>query len=353
MISKLTRILFYLLTGISVLAVLSPLISPKIFWPASIPGLLYIYLLIFQVLFCCYWIYRRDRMAIASFAAILIFVPYINRTVSFYPMGSEGGTDVFRIATYNIYGLKKFRKAAEKKDKETTATFRKNWADLPLPDIMCVQEANGYVQQMLSDVLKYPHLYKVADKDLVLYSRHRLLRKGEVDLESRAGKCYWADINTGTHELRIYCVHLESNRVSLEADRLLREGNLQEKQSWKNAFRIFGSYMTSARDRAGQVKRIREHISESPLPVILAGDLNDTPVSYTYQQISRGLSDAFVKNTRGISSTYGGIIPFLRIDYVFMDPQCQVLNYHVADWPWSDHYPIFAEIALDSLSKVN
>jgi len=339
--------LFFLLTGISVLAVVSPIISPRLFWPAAVPGLLYNYLILLQLVFFVYWLYRKDRMAYVSLGVFVLFAPYINRTISFYPMGSPGGEEVLKVGTYNIYGLKKYKKAVEKKGEDVRQAFEEDWKDMPQPDVLCVQEANGYVQNILDDILEYPH--RMAARDHMLLSRYKMLNKGEVDLPSRSGKCFWADIQAGKRQLRLYCVHLESNRVSLEADRLLREGNIQEKNSWKDATRMFGSYMTSARDRAKEVVMIRKHIEESPLPVILMGDLNDTPVSYTYQQMSRGLKDAFVKNTRGISSTYGGIIPFLRIDYVFTDPDCQVLNYDVPSWPWSDHYPIFAEIALDSL----
>ena len=351
MIRRLSRFLFYLLTATCVLAVLSPLISPRIFWPVAVPGLLYIYLMIFQVFFFVYWVYRKDNMAFVSLLVMVMFSPYLSRTISLYPMGSPGGTEVFRVANYNIYGLKNYRKALENDGDAARVEFRADWEDMPVPDVLCLQEANGYVLNLLEEILHYPNQYRLGSRDHVMLSKHRILDKGEVDLPTRSGKCTWADVQAPGRRLRVYCVHLESNRVSSDADQLLREGNIQEKKSWQKAVQMFRNYMTSARDRAVEVGKIREHIENSPHPVILLGDLNDTPVSFTYQQMSRGLKDAFVKNTRGISSTYGGLIPFLRIDYIFTDKDCHVLDYQVPRWPWSDHYPIFAEIALDSLGN--
>jgi len=320
---------------------------------AAIPGLFFNYLILFQFGYFIYWMIKKDRLAFVSLAVFLLFAPYLKRTISFYPVGSSGGKDVFRIATYNIFGLKKLRLAAEKEGDAPLEKHRSDWNDMPEPDVLCIQEANGYVQKLLDQILDYPHAHKFPSRDQVILSKHRFLDKGEVKLPSKSGDCYWVDIKAQGRHLRVYCVHLESNRVSLEFGRLLKEGNIQERSSWKNAFQLFGRYMKSAGDRAGEVKVIRDHIQESPYPVLLAGDLNDTPVSYTYQQLRQELKDTFIKNTRGISSTYRGIIPFLRIDYIFADKRCEVRNYHVPRWPWSDHYPIFAEIALDSLSKEN
>ena len=353
MIRTLTRSFFYIITGISLLALLSPLISPKWFWPATVPGLFFIYLVIIQLIYLGYWTYKKKKLAFVSLAVLFLSLPYFNRTISLYPMGSDGGTNIMSIASYNIYGLKKFRKKLEKGGEKVRKQLHNDLKDLQRPDVMCVQEANGFVQQTLGEILGYPHAHKLASKDLVLYSNHAFLSKGEVELPSRSGKCSWADIRVEGQPVRVYCVHLESNRVSSDADQLLREGNIQERKSWQKVVDLFRRYSSSAKDRAAEVKIIREHTSESPYPVVLAGDINDTPVSYTYQQLSRGLQDVFVKNSRGISSTYNGIIPFLRVDYIFTDKSSQVLNYYVPRWSWSDHYPVFTEIALDSLSKAN
>ena len=58
------------------------------------------------------------------------------------------------------------------------------------------------------------------------------------------------------------------------------------------------------------------------------------------------MSDAFYEKGLGISSTYGGRIPFLRIDYIMSDQSFDVLNYNLIKNEYSDHYPIRASVIL-------
>ena len=74
--------------------------------------------------------------------------------------------------------------------------------------------------------------------------------------------------------------------------------------------------MIANKNRAHQAEEIQRHIDGSPYPVILCGDFNDTPLSYTYRQLSRKLTDSFIEKGRGIGNTYIGGFPSFRIDYV-------------------------------------
>ena len=58
---------------------------------------------------------------------------------------------------------------------------------------------------------------------------------------------------------------------------------------------------------------------QSPYPVIVAGDFNDTPVSYAYRKIRKGLNDSFVNSGYGAGFTYKGNYPPNRIDYILYD----------------------------------
>ena len=71
--------------------------------------------------------------------------------------------------------------------------------------------------------------------------------------------------------------------------------------------------------RAGQALQLEKHISESPYPVILCGDFNDTPTSFTYHTLSKKLTDSFIESGKGIGRSYAGKMPSYRIDYIFHD----------------------------------
>ena len=55
--------------------------------------------------------------------------------------------------------------------------------------------------------------------------------------------------------------------------------------------------------RSKQAEAIAQHIENSPYPVIVCGDFNDTPVSYTYRMMKTGLKDAFRQSGFGFGGT--------------------------------------------------
>lgn len=73
---------------------------------------------------------------------------------------------------------------------------------------------------------------------------------------------------------------------------------------------------------------------------IVCGDFNDTPMSYVYRKMARGMNDAFAECGEGYSYTYRGFFDMLRIDYVLASPDLQMLSYEVPHLGCSDHYPV-------------
>jgi endonuclease/exonuclease/phosphatase family metal-dependent hydrolase len=76
--------------------------------------------------------------------------------------------------------------------------------------------------------------------------------------------------------------------------------------------------------------------------VIVAGDFNDTPVSYSYRKIRKGLNDAFVSSGYGAGFTYKGNYPPNRIDYILYDNALECRQFSITKVKYSDHYPISA-----------
>lgn len=99
--------------------------------------------------------------------------------------------------------------------------------------------------------------------------------------------------------------------------------------------------------RAEQVQIIRGEIDRSPHPVIVCGDFNDVPVSYTYRQLSRGLSDAFLTGSASrfaLGHTYVRHHLGIRIDYILHSPSFRATDFRIDPLPYSDHYPIRATL---------
>ena len=67
-------------------------------------------------------------------------------------------------------------------------------------------------------------------------------------------------------------------------------------------------------------------MKESPYPIIVCGDFNDTPLSFTYKKIKSNLIDSFTISGSGIGDSYVKI-PMLRIDYIMHDNKFKSYNY--------------------------
>ena len=92
--------------------------------------------------------------------------------------------------------------------------------------------------------------------------------------------------------------------------------------------------------RAAQVDQLSEHIQSSPYPVVVCGDFNDLPVSYTYNTLRGKLQDPFMTVGHGAMPTFIKAIFPLRIDYILHDHSFKAVSFFRQHVHWSDHYPI-------------
>ena len=109
----------------------------------------------------------------------------------------------------------------------------------------------------------------------------------------------------------------------------------------------FSSKMNEAYNvRAKQADIVAKTIEQSPYPVIICGDFNDVPVSYTYTTIKQDLLDTYATVGTGYGNTYSHkLFPF-RIDYIMVDPSFHPISSRAARVKYSDHYPVISTVGL-------
>ena len=95
------------------------------------------------------------------------------------------------------------------------------------------------------------------------------------------------------------------------------------------------------------MKLVLEQVSKSPYPVIICGDLNETALSYVYEELTDNLCDAFLEAGNGLGITHTSGYPFMRIDYILTSPGVKPVSFHVVEKELSDHFPIVAEISFE------
>ena len=129
--------------------------------------------------------------------------------------------------------------------------------------------------------------------------------------------------------------HFNSFKISDDID------DINEKEVCKSVIRkLVNGFMS----RTEITELLLKKLPDDKLPIVICGDFNDTPMSYTYYRMTRGRQDAFVRGGSGLGATYSYLWPLLRIDYVLFPDEYKVGDCEVHKVKFSDHYPVVAEI---------
>jgi len=222
-------------------------------------------------------------------------------------------------------------------------------------DIICMQEAYILGQNkdsLLSNVLintqfndfDYHRLTKDKPYGLILFTKYKILNAQEVKLpNTRANMVMAYDLLVKQDTIRVYNAHLQSIRFSKD-DYNFMNGK-ETNSTFIKSSNIYNQMSMAYKNRVEQARVVKEHMNESPFPVILLGDFNDVPMGYTYQLLlGETRRDAFREAGNGLESTYIGPLPNFRIDYIFHDKSFYTLQYNSSSDIPSDHKLISAEL---------
>ena len=225
------------------------------------------------------------------------------------------------------------------------------------PDIICLQEfytreKGSLTEPNIQAVLKrtkYSHIKYITGKNhvsnygIATFSAYPIIGKGEILYWKTFNLSIYTDIKVGNDTFRIYNNHLQSIRFA-KPDYEALDTITYDQKELKGIIGITKRLKKAFMIRAKQAEYIAAHISTSPYPVIVCGDFNDSPISYTYQTISKNLNDAFIEAGTGMGKSYFGVFPSYRIDYILHSKSFSVYQYRSPKFDFSDHFPIICEM---------
>ncbi|MBR4850234.1 MAG: endonuclease/exonuclease/phosphatase family protein [Alistipes sp.] len=216
------------------------------------------------------------------------------------------------------------------------------------PDILCLQEVatSGKNWERLAE--RYRSTYTPSENSTnQILTRYRILRSGTIDTLSR-NRAVWADLMIEKDTVRVVNVHLKSTSIRKEDTQFLEnhEYILDAERNTKLRS-IVGRLVENNRIRALQAQTVAKFVASSPYRVIVCGDFNDVPLSYTYYIIGRGLKDTFSEEADGYAYTYDTTYGLLRIDNILVSPSIEVISYEVDNnIKFSDHFPVVARLKI-------
>lgn len=339
-------------------------ISPETAWPLALLGLAYPVLLLVNLLFLFLWLILRRKQALWSLGAILLGLSQFFSVVQF--TGGDGTVKedaiAIKVLSYNVrlFDLYEWTAASNTKDSIFDLVASAN------ADIVCFQEFYDRpgselfaTRDSLKQLLNAKHISEAYTQKLsgdqrfgiATYSAYPIANEGVIKFgESANNICLWSDVVIGKKDtIRVYNAHLASIRFQREDYKFMGElsqENVAKKESWSSSKDILKRLRDAFIKRASQAEQLAEHVAQSPHPIILAGDFNDTPLSYSYAQLANYLSDAFVESGHGVGNSYVGIFPSFRIDYIMYNEPFQSADFEVDKKDFSDHYPISATLAF-------
>ena len=228
------------------------------------------------------------------------------------------------------------------------------------PDIVCIQEY--YTRQRgkheMSKAfehevgLPYHFILPSAENDydaygLAIFSKYPIVASGHLPgYENSVNKVIYADIRKNGEIFRVYNVHLRSIGFQKEDYDFIKAPTKTIEEDAASTRRIGWRLKQAFRARSGQAAALKAHSRACNTPYIIAGDFNDTPVSYAVIQVASGMQNAFLEKGRGWGVTYNGDFPNFQIDYILASKAFHVRQYQIVKEKLSDHYPVWADLEL-------
>lgn len=334
-------------------------IDPLKWWLPSILGLAFIQIFFINLLFLAFWLVLNKKNAIIS----LVFLTFGFTEIPFhvqFNISDDSESVATKVLTMNVRNFDLYNWSMNKKTRDNILKTI-NGADA---DIVCLQEFfnttdpnHDFVtldtimkfKRKFTSHVEYTSTVKGTEHwGISTFSIHPIVGKGKITFENNSNNiCIYTDLKIHKDTFRIYNLHLASLKFAKEDYQYIEkvQGRI-DKDDVNGGKSLIKKLNNAFVSRSMQSQKVKAHMDQSPFPIILCGDFNDTPTSFAYKNLSEGLQDSFKKKGNGFGSTYNGILPFLRIDYVFADRSIKILKHEVIRNNLSDHFPICVSLEL-------
>ncbi len=327
--------LCFVILAFSIAAMLSSNTDPNINVNSAFLGLALPLILFLALILAVFLMFRKSFWFIIPLVAIALNYQYVTSMiqVNIIPKHrSAANSSNIKIATYNIHGFRHM-------SNNVSVNYIANYISEENISIFCMQEFSSNSLFNLNEVagafdfLPYSTLIDNASPKagLAIFSRFPIKANGMLKIESLSNGVLWADIELPDgRTIRVINAHLQTTGIS-------RSYYL----GFRRNIKVIGD---NFKLRARQANILNAFIDSSKTPVILCGDFNDTPSSYTYKKAKGNLTDGFKEAGSGLASTFMRKSSMLRIDYIMYSKHLKGVRYYSGYQKWSDHNPVIAEL---------
>ncbi|WP_276133363.1 endonuclease/exonuclease/phosphatase family protein [Polluticoccus soli] len=348
------------------LCALAAIVSPARFSWLALFSLTTPFAVAANVFFMFLWLFSsRKFRSVLSLSALLVSYKVVITILGFNYFGENDMVrrpSTIKIISWNAHGLGIFNRPQNKEFNKRILEYLKE----ENADILCIPEFSV----TKSNIMK-PNAEKIIDNGHYIdyrfnpdnslnnkvylgtavfskypfrnYESHQLaelIYMMQGDIELPAGKI-----------IRVFFVHLTTFGLS-DKDKEYIDDAKQNRTMFEDDLQVSKSFVEKFRNayakRAVEAEKAARIIEASPYPVVICGDLNDLPGSYTYTRLRGKLNDAFLDKGRGLGRTYNRISPTLRIDHFFYDAKAlKLVGFDCPTTALSDHNPIITNFEIN------
>lgn len=315
-------------------------------------------MVVFHVFSLVFWAVVSLRRALVPLSVVLLGVVFLDRTVQLnnQPEEIRDKESSLTVTNYNVLSFSMANYVTDK-DKVTTEQAGE-WLSQHESDILCFQEFYTRPDVPALDMITilrkagYIH-YALLDPEggkstfhqygLAIFSKYPIVSRRDTLFNNQNGLLQ-ADVLWRQDTISIVNVHLYS--MTLKLNDLVSQDEMKGiKRETRGTLR---QLRKGFQMRDEEVRTVNQWVTDSPHPVIVCGDFNETPYSYVYGQMSKYLENSFEKMGEGFGFTYNRLPYFIRIDHQFYSAdKLQIQAFETLDGiPYSDHYPLVGTYSL-------
>ena len=317
-------------------------------------------ILLANLFFIIFWIAFKKWYFLFSFVLLVLSYPWYKDAfpMNFNKKAKEIPAESFTLLTYNTWVMGQYKKHTKDSPNQVIQFVLDSDADIVCLQEFHVADKNFITHDEMTRIFKkypYQHIYYKNKKTnrksgIATFSKYPIIKKENIEYDSRQNASIYSDIIIKNDTVRLINCHLESNNLT-EKDKAMPaelRKNFDTENISSTAVYLSKKLGTAYKKRASQADTISDIIKKSPYKVLVCGDFNDVPLSYTYTTVKGDLSDAFTTFGLGFGSTFHENLYNFRIDYIFYDQNFIPLQFKMNKVKYSDHYPLLCNIKTNN-----
>ena len=313
-------------------------------------GLLYPVFLLINLAFMIFWLTFHCKGVLIPIVGYLLCYGSL-RVYLPLNMPADAPDDAIKVMTYNVC---RFAKGSIRDDGTNPVI---EYIKQSGADIVCLQEDNDSwrrycFKQLEERGLTYNDTVVLFNDELRfnclgIHSKYPIIRRERIDyktVSNNGSAAWWLKVNEDT--VIVVNNHVESCHLNEEDRRQYRQmlkGDMARDSVRAESQLLMVKLAEANAVRSKQIETVCQYVSQylGRYPIIVCGDFNDNPISFSRHRMGKMLTDCFVESGRGVGLSYNQKAFSFRIDHIFCSAditpyQCEVDTKMDA----SDHFPM-------------